>query len=75
MPDVNSNLLYEAVDKAKKYDQLTFITREKTLCCSFCQKRQEDVKKLVAGSGVYICDACIALCNEILLDEGIIDPQ
>ncbi len=38
--------------------------------CSFCGKSQSIVKKLVAGPGVYICDECIELCNEIVLEEG-----
>lgn len=40
------------------------------LSCSFCGKNQNIVKKLVAGPGVYICDECIELCNEIVLEEG-----
>ena len=39
------------------------------LACSFCGKSQEEVKKLVAGPDVYICDECIDLCNEILAEE------
>jgi len=39
------------------------------LKCSFCGKLQEQVKRLVAGPGVYICDECIELCNEIIEDE------
>jgi ATP-dependent Clp protease ATP-binding subunit ClpX len=39
------------------------------LKCSFCGKTQKQVKKLIAGPGVYICDECIELCNEILEDE------
>jgi ATP-dependent Clp protease ATP-binding subunit ClpX len=39
------------------------------LFCSFCGKSQEDVRKLVAGPGVYICDECIELCNDILTEE------
>ena len=39
------------------------------LKCSFCGKLQDQVKKLVAGPGVYICDECIALCNEIIEEE------
>lgn len=39
------------------------------LKCSFCGKGQEDVKKLIAGPGVYICDECIELCNEIIEEE------
>ncbi|ASJ52815.1 ATP-dependent protease ATP-binding subunit ClpX [Brevibacillus porteri] len=39
------------------------------LKCSFCGKSQEQVRKLVAGPGVYICDECIELCNEIVQEE------
>ncbi|MBS4022970.1 MAG: ATP-dependent Clp protease ATP-binding subunit ClpX [Dethiobacter sp.] len=39
------------------------------LKCSFCGKTQEQVRKLVAGPGVYICDECIELCNEIIEEE------
>ena len=43
------------------------------LLCSFCGKSQRQVKKLIAGPGVYICDECIDLCNEII-DEEMIEP-
>ena len=39
------------------------------LSCSFCGKSQDIVKKLVAGPGVYICDECIELCNEIVSED------
>jgi len=39
------------------------------LCCSFCGKSQKDVKKLIAGPTVYICDECIGLCNDIIAEE------
>ncbi|MGA9175090.1 MAG: ClpX C4-type zinc finger protein, partial [Thermoactinomyces sp.] len=39
------------------------------LKCSFCGKSQDQVRKLVAGPGVYICDECIELCNEIVEEE------
>lgn len=42
------------------------------LKCSFCGKSQEQVRKLIAGPGVYICDECVDLCNEIL-DEELLD--
>ena len=42
------------------------------LKCSFCGKSQEQVRKLIAGPGVYICDECVELCNEIL-DEELIE--
>jgi ATP-dependent Clp protease ATP-binding subunit ClpX len=43
------------------------------LLCSFCGKSQRQVKKLIAGPGVYICDECIDLCNEII-DEELVAP-
>ena len=39
------------------------------LKCSFCGKSQKQVRKLIAGPGVYICDECIELCNEIIEEE------
>jgi len=42
---------------------------KKQLKCSFCGKAQEQVKRLVAGPGVYICDECIELCSEIIEEE------
>jgi ATP-dependent Clp protease ATP-binding subunit ClpX len=42
---------------------------EEALKCSFCGKGQEEVKKLIAGPTVYICNECIELCNEIIADE------
>ncbi|MBJ7243314.1 MAG: AAA family ATPase, partial [Solirubrobacteraceae bacterium] len=44
------------------------------LLCSFCGKSQRQVKKLIAGPGVYICDECIDLCNEII-DEELAVPS
>ena len=52
-----------------KYDD-----EKKQLKCSFCGKSQEQVKKLVAGPNVYICDECIDLCNEII-DEELLDDM
>ena len=42
---------------------------KKQLKCSFCGKNQDQVKRLIAGPGVYICDECIELCSEIIADE------
>ena len=39
------------------------------LTCSFCGKSQKEVKKLIAGPTVYICDECIGLCNDIIAEE------
>lgn len=43
-----------------------------TLVCSFCNRSQEEVRKLIAGPSVYICDECIDLCNDIIAEE--VDP-
>ncbi|MBK9035758.1 MAG: ATP-dependent Clp protease ATP-binding subunit ClpX [Myxococcales bacterium] len=43
--------------------------RDSSLTCSFCGKSQKEVKKLIAGPTVYICDECIGLCNDIIAEE------
>ena len=47
---------------------------EKLLYCSFCGKSQHEVKKLIAGPSVFICDECIDLCNDIIRDETAAEP-
>ncbi len=42
---------------------------EKLLYCSFCGKSQHEVRKLIAGPSVFICDECIELCNDIIREE------
>ena len=42
--------------------------------CSFCGKSQDQVKKIVAGPGVYICNECIDLCKEIIDEESTRSP-
>lgn len=46
-----------------------------TLHCNFCGKSQREVKKLIAGPGVYICDECIELCNEIIYEDSMKSNQ
>jgi len=46
---------------------------EKVLYCSFCGKNQHEVRKLIAGPSVFICDECIELCNDIIRDEAQAD--
>jgi ATP-dependent Clp protease ATP-binding subunit ClpX len=41
------------------------------LCCSFCSKAQSEVQRLIAGPDVYICDECVALCNDIMAQEHV----
>ncbi|UZE46113.1 ATP-dependent Clp protease ATP-binding subunit ClpX [Selenomonas sputigena] len=54
---------------------LKFGDEKGQLKCSFCGKSQEQVRKLVAGPGVYICDECIELCNEIIEEEFSEDSE
>jgi len=42
---------------------------DKLLYCSFCGKSQHEVRKLIAGPSVFVCDECIALCNDIMREE------
>jgi ATP-dependent Clp protease ATP-binding subunit ClpX len=48
---------------------------DKLLYCSFCGKSQHEVKKLIAGPSVFICDECIDLCNDIIRDETAAEPS
>ena len=43
--------------------------RDRTLCCSFCGKDQKDVKKLVAGPTVFICNDCVDICVDIICTD------
>ena len=54
---------------SRNYDE------QMNLCCSFCGKSQKEVKKLIAGPTVYICDECIDLCNDIIREESIKQDQ
>ena len=44
---------------------------ERLLYCSFCGKSQHEVRKLIAGPSVFICDECVALCNDIIEEEAL----
>ena len=46
-----------------------------TWYCSFCRKSQHEVKKLIAGPAVSICDACVALCDKIIAETPDLDPS
>ncbi len=45
------------------------------LHCSFCNKSQNDVKKLIAGPTVFICDECVDVCNEIISDDMTVEAS
>jgi len=48
--------------------------KDKVLHCSFCGKNQHEVRKLIAGPSVYVCDECVALCTEIIHEEASTSP-
>ena len=48
---------------------------DKKISCSFCGKSQEEVKKLIAGPNVYICNECVVLCKDILIEDDKIDTK
>ncbi|MGL5291860.1 MAG: ATP-dependent protease ATP-binding subunit ClpX [Vibrionaceae bacterium] len=50
-------------------DKRTDASSTKLLYCSFCGKSQHEVRKLIAGPSIYICDECVGLCNDIILNE------
>src|SRR5947208_5566684 len=65
---------YGIIDRVIAHHQMARPTdTNEQLLCSFCGKSQRQVKKLIAGPGVYICDECIDLCNEII-DEELAAP-
>ena len=54
---------------------LPIATDDKKISCSFCGKSQEEVKKLIAGPSVYICNECVILCKDILVEDDKIDTK
>ena len=47
---------------------------KKNLYCSFCGKSQHEVRKLIAGPSVFVCDECVELCNDIIREEELTNP-
>lgn len=45
-------------------------SEKKRICCSFCGKSQGEVKRLIAGPNVYICDECVDLCYDLVMEES-----
>jgi hypothetical protein len=54
---------------------LSFAVRERPLACSFCGKSQKEVKKLIAGPTVYICDGCVGIAAEIVAELDAKQPE
>jgi len=66
----NWNILAARIDAAQPRAELQKSAEHgKLLCCSFCGKSQHEVRKLVAGPAVYICDECVGLCTDIVDDQ------
>jgi ATP-dependent Clp protease ATP-binding subunit ClpX len=51
-------------------DKNSSTTSKKTLSCSFCGKNQQEVKKLIAGPDVFVCDECIHMCVDLIKEDG-----
>ena len=49
--------------------------KDDALRCSFCGKHQQEVKKLIAGPAVYICNECVDICNEIIVDDQHVNER
>ena len=49
--------------------------KDKTIKCSFCGKKQEEVERIIAGPGVYICDECIKVCTSIIENDLYEDSE
>ncbi len=54
---------------------MVFRKKEEQLRCSFCGKSQNEVKKLIAGPSVHICNECVSVCNEIIADDAQLEAQ
>lgn len=63
------------VDYALAKAGISITPKHNGIRCSFCGKAQSDVEKLIAGPGVFICDECIGLCNEIFEEEPLEDDS
>ncbi len=70
-------LSYKLADSRPTYEDQTSECEEAQsgkkqvlLNCSFCGKTQHEVRKLIAGPNVYVCDECVALCNDIITEEA-----
>lgn len=71
---IKENKFEKEDDKGRKY-KMAKNDIPKSVRCSFCGKAQENVKKIVAGPGVYICDECVELCNSIIETEVYEDEK
>ena len=74
-PKASVNATPKSVQKKRAEAPAAKVGKKGILNCSFCGKSQKEVKKLIAGPQVYICDECVAMCNEILaMDDKSMKP-
>lgn len=60
--------------KVRQLDPMMAVAlSDEGICCSFCGKSQFKVKRMVSANGVFICNECIELCNEIINDDTLVD--
>lgn len=69
----NWNILSARIEAAEPGADAREPARPKTLYCTFCGKSQHEVKKLIAGPSVYVCDGCVELCVNVISEEGTFD--
>ena len=65
----------EEIKARRKLERFAGRKLPAALHCSFCGRSQHDVAKLIAGPFVFICDACVAMCNDVIASRPISDPD
>lgn len=63
------------MNRKKKKTEVKIVANDTAPYCAFCEKNQQECKKLIAGPMVYICNECIELCNDILIEEDMSIPE
>ena len=69
----NWNILAAKIEAAERQTGAQEPTKPKALYCSFCGKSQHEVRKLIAGPTIFICDGCVELCVNIIREESALD--
>lgn len=78
MPDAKSTTPARTADEARarrKLERTTGRKLPKALHCSFCGKSQHEVEKLIAGPMVFICNACVGMCDEVIAGQPVTDKS